>query len=62
VTNECGERVDQGPAKVDPSRPALLQMALKPLGPSTYCVKLRMLSVDTHVTEGDFTFRVAGAP
>ena len=51
--------MDQGPAKVDPSRPALLQMALKPLDPSTYCVKLRMLSVDTHVTEGDFTFVVA---
>ena len=57
-----GERVSHGPAQVDAANPALLQLALKPLGPGTYRVKWRVLSVDTHVTEGDFTFRVSGGP
>jgi copper resistance protein C len=60
VVNERGERVDQGPAKADAANPALLQVSLKPLAPGTYRVKWRVLSVDTHVTEGDFTFRVEG--
>jgi methionine-rich copper-binding protein CopC len=58
VVNEKGERVDRGPAQVDALSRALLQVPLKPLGPGTYRVKWRVLSVDTHVTEGDFTFRV----
>ena len=62
VVNARGERVDQGPAAVDPSSRTLLQVPLKPLGPGIYRVKWRVLSVDTHVTEGDFTFRVAGGP
>jgi methionine-rich copper-binding protein CopC len=62
VVNQAGERVDRGPARVDATSPALLKVQLKPLGPGTYRVKWRVLSVDTHVTEGDFTFRVAAAP
>ena len=62
VVNQFGERVDRGPARVDAASPALLQVPLKPLAPGTYRVKWRVLSVDTHVTEGDFTFRVSDAP
>lgn len=62
VVNEAGERVDRGPARMDPASPALLQVPLQPLGPGTYRVKWRVLSVDSHVTEGDFTFHVTGAP
>ena len=62
VVNRTGERVDRGPARVDAASPALLQVPLKPLAPGSYRVKWRVLSVDTHVTEGDFTFRVTGAP
>jgi methionine-rich copper-binding protein CopC len=62
VVNERGERVDRGPAQFDAASPAMLQVPLKPLAPGTYRVKWRVLSVDTHVTEGDFTFRVTGAP
>jgi copper resistance protein C len=58
VVSERGERVDQGPAKPDPGNPTLLQVPLKQVGPGTYRVKWRVLSVDTHVTEGDFTFSV----
>ena len=62
VVNQSGDRVDLGPARVDAASPALLQVALKPLGPGTYRVKWRVLSVDTHVTDGDFTFRVTDNP
>jgi len=62
VVNQSGDRVDRGPARVDAASPAMLQVPLKPLSPGTYRVKWRVLSVDTHVTEGDFTFRVTGAP
>jgi methionine-rich copper-binding protein CopC len=62
VVNERGDRVDRGPAKADAANPTLLQVPLKPLGPGTYRVKWRVLSVDTHVTEGDFTFRVTEGP
>ena len=62
VVNQSGNRVDRGPAKVDAASPALLQVPLKPLGAGTYRVKWRVLSVDGHVTEGDFIFRVADGP
>ena len=62
VVNEKGERVDRGPAQVNASSRALLQVPLKPLDPGTYRVKWRVLSVDTHVTEGDYSFRVTGGP
>jgi methionine-rich copper-binding protein CopC len=62
VVNERGDRVDHGPTKADPANPMLLQVPLKRLGPGTYRVKWRVLSVDTHVTEGDFTFRVTDGP
>jgi hypothetical protein len=62
VVNQSGDRVDLGPARVDAARPAVLQVPLKPLAPGTYRVTWRVLSVDTHVTEGDFTFRVSASP
>ena len=62
VVNKSGERVDLGPARVDAASPAVLQVPLKPLAPGTYRVKWRVLSVDTHVTEGDFIFRVSEGP
>ena len=62
VLNERGERVDNGPPRTDESNPDMLQVPLKSIGPGTYRVKWRVLSVDTHVTEGDFTFRVTGDP
>lgn len=62
VVNERGERVDRGPAAAVEKNRALLEVPLKPLSPGAYRVKWRVLSVDTHVTEGDFTFRVSGGP
>jgi hypothetical protein len=58
VRNAAGARVDQGKAQVDRADRALLRVGLKPLSPGTYQVHWRVLSVDTHTTEGDFSFRV----
>ena len=59
VINQAGQRVDKGDTHVDPSTPNLLRISVFPLAPGTYKVIWRVLSVDTHVTQGDFTFRVA---
>jgi methionine-rich copper-binding protein CopC len=54
VTDGAGARVDQG------SRAEGMQIhvSVKPLPPGTYRVRWKVLSVDTHKTEGSFTFRV----
>ena len=59
VWDKDGKRVDGGPAGGSPASPGMLQVPVKALGPGTYRVKWRVLSVDTHVTEGEFTFHVA---
>jgi copper resistance protein C len=60
VHDQSGNRVDNGNASVDSSDPTLLQVKLKPLPPGTYKVAWQVVSVDTHRTEGTFTFRVGG--
>jgi len=57
VRNSAGARVDQGKARLGGER-NVLQVGLKPLAAGTYRVHWRVLSVDTHVTEGTFTFQV----
>ena len=59
VVDGRGQQVDRADVAVDPSDPRVLRASLSPLGPGTYKVIWRVLSVDTHVTEGDFTFSVA---
>lgn len=59
VRNEGGQRVDKEDSQVDSSNLTLLRISLPPLLPGSYKVIWRVLSVDSHVTEGDFTFRVA---
>ena len=58
VTNEAGQRVDLGDAQIPQGSPAELQIGLKPLPPGTYLVSWHVVSVDTHPTEGTFTFEV----
>jgi methionine-rich copper-binding protein CopC len=60
VRDAKGVRVDHGQARLDPSNPRLLQIELNTLPPGVYKVIWHVLSVDTHTTEGDFTFRVGG--
>jgi hypothetical protein len=59
VLNEAGQRVDKGDSQVDPLNLAVLRISLPPLPPGLYKVIWRVLSRDSHVTTGDFTFRVA---
>jgi methionine-rich copper-binding protein CopC len=59
VLNESGEQVDKADSRVDPNAPKQLHVSLNALPPGTYKVIWRVLSVDGHVTEGNFTFRVA---
>ena len=58
VRDASGSRVDEGGAQVDPSDASLLRVALKPLPSGSYEVRWRVLSVDTHTTEGRFLFNV----
>ena len=50
--------VDAGDKAVGAADRTLLRVSVRPLSPGTYRVVWRVLSVDTHVTEGDFTFDV----
>lgn len=58
VRDAQGRSVQAGPATLARDNTAQLRVPLKPLPPGTYKVIWRVLSVDTHRTQGDFTFRV----
>jgi hypothetical protein len=58
VHDASGAAVDQGNAAVDPQDATLLHVSLKPLPAGTYKVHWHAVSVDTHATDGDFTFTV----
>jgi len=57
VTDSKGARVDTGKAQVSGST---MSVGLKSLAPGTYKVHWRALSVDTHTTQGSFSFHVGG--
>ena len=58
VRDSSGARVDAGAAQVDDADPAVLRVGLKPLPAGVYRVDWQVLSVDTHTTEGHFSFHV----
>jgi copper resistance protein C len=55
VSDGNGARVDLGRPSISAS---VMRVGLKPLSPGTYRVRWHVLSVDTHTTEGSFTFQV----
>ena len=55
VTNSAGQRVDTGKTRVSGNQ---MSVSLRSGGAGTYRVNWRVLSVDTHRTDGNFTFRV----
>ena len=55
VSDGSGARVDLGKPKISAST---MRVGLKQLPPGTYRVRWQVLSVDTHTTEGSFTFHV----
>jgi len=52
------ETVVSGKAQADRSDGTELRVPLKTLPPGTYTVRWRVLSVDTHRTQGSFSFSV----
>jgi len=58
VFDASNRQVDKGDVHLDRSDHALLHVSLPRLGAGTYKVVWRVVSVDTHVTNGSFTFRI----
>ena len=58
VIDANGKRVDRDDASVGDDDRATLGVSVDALPPGRYTVKWRVLSADTHVTEGDYTFTV----
>jgi methionine-rich copper-binding protein CopC len=58
VRDTNGAAVHDGRATVDPKQRTQMRVPLKPLAPGTYKVIWRVLSVDTHRSQGDFSFKV----
>ena len=56
VFDAAGKEVDKGDAH--PSAQNRLEISLRSLAPGTYTVVWRVVSVDTHVTKGKFSFVV----
>jgi len=55
VTNASGARVDSGKPRISGNQ---MSVPLRASGAGTYHVIWHVLSVDTHTTEGNFTFQV----
>ena len=59
VQGADGQRFDQGSAHTVDGDPTRFAVDVKPLPPGTYKVLWRATSVDTHKTNGDYSFTVA---
>jgi methionine-rich copper-binding protein CopC len=57
VEDASGARVDQGKPQLGGGR-NVLRVGVKPLPPGSYKVIWKVLSTDTHTTEGSFSFQV----
>jgi methionine-rich copper-binding protein CopC len=57
VLDATGKQVDKKDTHSDRSNRSLLEVSLPRLGPGTYKVIWRVVSVDTHRTNGNFTFQ-----
>ena len=58
VFDASGKEVDKRDLHLDRSNQVLLRVSLPPLPTGIYKVAWRVVSVDTHVTNGSFTFRI----
>jgi methionine-rich copper-binding protein CopC len=59
VTDRAGHHVEQGKATLDPGDPKVLRVSLQTLPPGSYKAVWRVVSIDTHKTNGEFAFTVA---
>jgi methionine-rich copper-binding protein CopC len=60
VYNLAKQQVDKGNSRVTGSDGTVLEVDLPNLAAGSYRVFWKALSKDTHITEGDFTFTIAG--
>jgi methionine-rich copper-binding protein CopC len=58
ILDSAGRQIDKLDKRVDSSDPTLLRISLPRLAPGTYRVHWRAVSIDTHVTTGEFRFTV----
>lgn len=58
VTNEAGLRADLDDLHLDPQKSGRLVIGLQRLPPGVYRVEWKVSSVDTHKSQGNFTFNV----
>ena len=59
VLDGTDKRVDKGDSQIEGADRNLLQVSVPQLPAGTYRVTWRVLSVDRHVSKGDFTFEIA---
>jgi methionine-rich copper-binding protein CopC len=59
LATKAGDAVELGPVSLDPNDSArLIAVVRSTLAPGVYKVSWRVVSVDTHSTEGDYAFEV----
>lgn len=59
ITDPAGKALAEGPVRVDGADHQQLVMSItRPLAPGLYRVRWKVVSVDSHPTQGDFTFQV----
>jgi methionine-rich copper-binding protein CopC len=58
VRDSTGKQVDKADTHIDKDDRTIMRVSLQPLPPGVYTVKWRAVTVDTHHTEGTFTFKV----
>ena len=58
VENAQGKQVDKKDVHLDTRNRSLLEVSVPPLSPGKYRVTWRVVSTDTHKTEGHFEFTV----
>jgi copper resistance protein C len=58
LATDDGRTIATGQATVDPGNDKQLVLPLPPLAPGRYRVRWHVVSVDTHRTEGEYSFTV----
>lgn len=58
VLNADGKQVDRNVTRTDPDDRKALVVSVPKLAPGTYKVVWKVLSIDTHRTQGDFKFTI----
>jgi methionine-rich copper-binding protein CopC len=58
IVDQNGAQVDKQNSAIDPSDKTVMKVSLPSLPPGKYKVFWHVLSVDTHTTDGTFTFEV----